>query len=1182
MSSRNTTIFLSIVFGLLNSLGAICGVEGIISSETSTREGLIFHSVSSRFERKFSLFGWFAVREAGDWWVPTVSMSMPLEPSGSKGPSLFFLEGETRVTSDWKGVVRLRYSASEGEVGEASLQWPAKAKEWRFLVVAVDFESGKGRLEVGGRIDSARAGAGFQVGVSGFLRKGGVVVIGCEGEEKEVVARCPDLMVGDFNLISEYFDDPWLLFLLSAGEEGVGVSLDLPSTDTGNGRKEATATISGGSEVPSLVVMNGDGVSLGPLYLPIFSGRVSATTFYVVFDFDDSLPNGSRLFTFYIGESPYLWVDLTQGTQGRSAALTIAAVGGDPRGDSPRFEPKNADFLRPGKPFRLAVALLRTGEVLTPAVQDSATGDTFVGQSVAPPSAAQGSGTLRPGAAAGLRVRRLVVVPNAVGLAFNAMEASSRRRGCGTCGFWASFEGRPGSCIDCREGLAVDPEGLGCVDKCPMGFADIERRCMKTGNSTGMGRESGQPTLSQGIPYSNLSDGGDLPLPQSNPIFAEEEETTRRLGWAAFGIWLGGLAFGVMGFFVDCSSFESDSFLYQKFIQSFLIFQYFSFWLLFNARLPGNLLSFLRSTFELSTLWHRVFLGQTLRDFPRPGFEAGLTSRGFFRWIEEEIATQFLVSFALVLVVQAATVALAALAGLALAVSKRKPAFRVDPYIDVALARPYTVLPAHALIDPSRSPPYAPYSNLPNGPHAGSSDWRGWIARNFLLKIPITAWLIFTVEGVAFAVYNLVTASFDHGFFTASFVISIFWLSIYALFLCLVAWAGSRAWYSTFESKKSSFGFVWRGLDPYRQGAPIFQSIQYLHYALFSLTLVLAFPSRSAQAALTFIELTIFTFYIFLVRPAWLRFDRVEQMLLHLVLWVSKLLLCILVWDSKAGNLGPLERVRMGRAVVVMLFVVVVWNSLVLVGKFVGLVVELCLFWRMNGGGFQNFGQFPQGVVQTETIVNAEGVGQTMPVGQMVAMGNVGMVPSGPMMAVGPMMPLGAMVPSDQMMPVGQGQVLSSGPGMAFTGISSPSLPPAHQTYTSSPYLSRPNPPAYSYTSSSPFPPYNPSTGEVISRAERSLASGVSALEADRLSYFSRFDPRAPTPGSRSLIEEYEPNPPDVVSEIPLDRDSLMTNEIFQDRARLPGVWENEIPQSFEDRLESLARIKRLAQKKNR
>lgn len=405
-----------------------------------------------------------------------------------------------------------------------------------------------------------------------------------------------------------------------------------------------------------------------------------------------------------------------------------------------------------------------------------------------------------------------------------------------------------------------------------------------------------------------------------NEFHPSVEDNTLRLGQAAFSFWIIGLFAGLLGFFFKCPFVPKDPFFYQKFLQTFLMFQYYSFWLLYNARFPGNLENYLRGTFSRSTLWHRIFYESTYyNEGGNYDFDSRYTYYGYNRWVEEGVLTHFVISYGFLFLVHAIVLILMIVAF----VLCYKTFFSVPP---VAVGGPLT-----------------PPGKFSFGAFFTNWDWRMWLRRQFFWKIPVTALMIFIVETIAFTFYNIVKPSFTAGFFTFSFIWALFWfIGTCIVGILVIMWGMRHPLWKLDPINDMNFGFVWHGLDIWRRLAGVFQGIQYLHYWLFSFFLVGAYGSRTAQGILAFIWITLFFLYIAFVRPPMMLFDKIEQIICHGILWLAKFFAMILVWDCSSLGMRTANRYGMGYFVLIMLFILTMWNTAVLIYKLIMMILDCC------------------------------------------------------------------------------------------------------------------------------------------------------------------------------------------------------------------------------------------------
>lgn len=396
---------------------------------------------------------------------------------------------------------------------------------------------------------------------------------------------------------------------------------------------------------------------------------------------------------------------------------------------------------------------------------------------------------------------------------------------------------------------------------------------------------------------------------------------TFRLGEATFAFWAFGLFLGIIGFFFKCPFVDKDQFFYQKFLQSFIMFQYWNFWIFYNSRPTKNLLSFLRATYRRSTGWHRVFYETAYRNSGGYDyFDSRWAYYGYYRYVEEGALTHFVINYGIIFLIQGFVLLLFILA-----------------VIITSTKRPYR----------SRIMPNA--TGFSWGGYLGSLDWKAWLIRQFIYKIIVTVFLIFVVETTTFSFYNIIRPSFTHGLFTFSFVFAVIWFILTIILILLVlSWGAKSPEWMFLEENDMRYGFVWHGLDLRSFLRRIFQGIQYVFYFLFGIIIACGFGERIAQGVINFFFMTVFFLYIAIIRPPINPFDQIEQIICHFLLWLAKLFMMILVWDDSGQSIPPYSRSGIGYVVLIVLFILTLWNTFVLLYKLIRMILN-CLAAKTMG-----------------------------------------------------------------------------------------------------------------------------------------------------------------------------------------------------------------------------------------
>ena len=372
------------------------------------------------------------------------------------------------------------------------------------------------------------------------------------------------------------------------------------------------------------------------------------------------------------------------------------------------------------------------------------------------------------------------------------------------------------------------------------------------------------------------------------------EDVFELLGFIIFIVWTITMFIGFLAAVWDCGERSHKPFLYQKVMQSFMMYQYMMFWAFYNTNLPFNLISFFNKLLEYSVTWHDVFTGLAKDQLgDNPDFIDHLILKIHRRFYERDISTAFLLSFAFILVFQGGVYVIFIL----LRVCYRKKNIAFDN-----------------LIPQKRS-------------------FFTKLIEAFQFKLLVSVFMIFVVEMTVFACYNVYGWNTDHILFVLSFMLSCLYLLIaLCLIIFITVYVSKSSRILNRESNLANWGFIHEGLK-LKMIQKFFQGFQYMHYALFGVVLVVAYDERTVQIALNLSFLTVFFIYIFTTLPPLKPFDRYEQLLVHLLLLLGKVFIAILVLDDTFDILSQFNRWVMGYLVACTICVIVIWNFIVILIK---------------------------------------------------------------------------------------------------------------------------------------------------------------------------------------------------------------------------------------------------------
>ena len=134
------------------------------------------------------------------------------------------------------------------------------------------------------------------------------------------------------------------------------------------------------------------------------------------------------------------------------------------------------------------------------------------------------------------------------------------------------------------------------------------------------------------------------------------------------------------------------------------------------------------------------------------------------------------------------------------------------------------------------------------------------------------------------------------------------------------------------HSLRNTWGFVYLGLERYSPHK-LFQGIQYFHYVIFAFFLVIFYDNRTVQILIPLIALFLLVVFVVALKPANTPFWKSEQIGIHILLLIAKVLFSVLVFDDETEKMSGRSRWILGYFVAIFIFLVILWNTLVLLWR---------------------------------------------------------------------------------------------------------------------------------------------------------------------------------------------------------------------------------------------------------
>lgn len=368
---------------------------------------------------------------------------------------------------------------------------------------------------------------------------------------------------------------------------------------------------------------------------------------------------------------------------------------------------------------------------------------------------------------------------------------------------------------------------------------------------------------------------------------------------------------GLLGIFYKCKNIENKQFYdfyYQKFIQTFLISQYIAFWTLYNTKLPSNLENYFHYFFSYTINWHSLFKNLIYKKFSNSeNFVKNWKVNIFDEFYTENIHYNFVISFGFVFILQLFVLFLSLIVF-----------FIYNSKKNLLNSKIYNDFTQEIKINKKMS----------------FSVWK-IIKNHFFYKFIFSIFMMFIIETLVFSLYNLQATKycFEHSFFIFSFIIAICWLLIlFFLWLYIAIYPFKSETELVEKNFFNKYGFIYKGLE-YINFKKQFQSLQYLHYALFSIFLVCTYNNKLVQIILNGVIYLLFFLLIIIQKPANTKFWKKEQIVIHSLLLIAKCFIFSLIVDDKINLMDPKERWIIGFLIMIFTFFCIFWNFLVLIYK---------------------------------------------------------------------------------------------------------------------------------------------------------------------------------------------------------------------------------------------------------
>ncbi len=396
-------------------------------------------------------------------------------------------------------------------------------------------------------------------------------------------------------------------------------------------------------------------------------------------------------------------------------------------------------------------------------------------------------------------------------------------------------------------------------------------------------------------------------LKEHKAHYSTNDKVNRDMAEAVYVMFILGCIAGVIGSILKLK----EKFIFQKFIQTVLMMQFISFWNLYNSYIPETLTSFIGRLFELFIGEQRIYEEPLIKKYQHNfNFFFHLNIYTHDKFQEKNVYTHFLINFGLVFTFQLIFLVLFIILKIVYKLLKKK--FEKS---EERGEHNSNLLIAHKSIK--------------------------IVLDLFSNRILQTMFLMFIIETMVFSLYNFYFSDFHHGIYKLSLTMACIYF-IVVIFLLINTCChttshgnidnGSNN--AILRNVPKSYLFVYDGLR-LEGSSKYFQSIQYCFYFLYSLVLVLNHDHPKSQIWFTFLTFLIFFVYIAMVKPAKTNFWKIEQTVVHALILVALFFMILIISDPKRIRFEEDTTETFGDIVSYLVFIVLFWNSVVLIFKLI-------------------------------------------------------------------------------------------------------------------------------------------------------------------------------------------------------------------------------------------------------
>lgn len=399
-------------------------------------------------------------------------------------------------------------------------------------------------------------------------------------------------------------------------------------------------------------------------------------------------------------------------------------------------------------------------------------------------------------------------------------------------------------------------------------------------------------------------------------IYETGDKIADRMGTCAYYIFIAGCIIGVFGSLFKFKNLKNDDFFFQKFIQKFLMAQFFAFILLINSQLPSSLNQFLFRFYHLFIGTNNIFGNYIKKSFENNSdLLLHYQEKIHNNFHNSNVYSHFFTNFALIIIIQVSLLII---------------------YLIISIT--HGILKTQAKKNLTK--------NKSNLSLSKKIKFFRYLLHQFKNKILHTSILIFILQTTIFCTYNFLHSKYSHIYFKISVFIAFIYFTI-TICLLLTSLLHKKLPlieededfdYTTLQEKElfkipRSCRFIYQGVDKCNSGK-FYHFVHYLFYFVYGVVFVMLYNYPRALAVVLFVMAGAKTGYVIFIRPANRIFWKIEQCAVVLVFFLICSLIMVIIFDDFEGFLGTFERAVLGDIILYVIFLLICWNTFILFFQF--------------------------------------------------------------------------------------------------------------------------------------------------------------------------------------------------------------------------------------------------------